>query len=107
MTSLHVGPDKLILIFGVATLGTTAYIVSVVPDFLVRFVLWMATHTVFRIRVVGQENVPFRGPALLVANHVSHVDGLLIGASVQRVIRFMVWRPIYEMKALRWFFQLT
>ncbi len=104
---MHVSPDKLILIFGVATLGTTAYIVSVVPEFLVRFVLWMATHSVFRIRIVGQENLPFRGPALLVANHTSHVDGLLIGASVQRVIRFMVWRPIYEMKALRWFFQLT
>jgi acyl-[acyl-carrier-protein]-phospholipid O-acyltransferase / long-chain-fatty-acid--[acyl-carrier-protein] ligase len=104
---MHVSPDKLILIFGVATLGTTAYIVSVVPEFLIRFVLWMATHTVFRIRIVGQENVPFRGPALLVANHTSHVDGLLIGASVQRVIRFMVWRPIYETKALRWFFRLT
>ena len=104
---LHVGPDKLILIFGVATLGTTAYIVSVVPEFLLRFVLWMAAHSIFRIRVVGQENVPFRGPALLVSNHISHVDGLLIGASVQRVIRFMVWRPIYEMKALRWFFRLN
>jgi acyl-[acyl-carrier-protein]-phospholipid O-acyltransferase/long-chain-fatty-acid--[acyl-carrier-protein] ligase len=104
---LHVGPDKLILIFGLATVGTTAYIVSVVPDFLIRFVLWMATHSIFRIRIVGQENLPFRGPALLVSNHVSHVDGFLIGASVQRVIRFMVWRPIYEMKMLRWFFRLT
>jgi acyl-[acyl-carrier-protein]-phospholipid O-acyltransferase/long-chain-fatty-acid--[acyl-carrier-protein] ligase len=104
---LHVGPDKLILIFGLATVGTTAYIVSVVPDFLIRFVLWMATHTFFRIRIVGQENLPLHGPALLVSNHVSHVDGFLIGASVQRVIRFMVWRPIYEMKMLRWFFRLT
>lgn len=104
---LHVSPDKLILIFGLATVGTTAYIVTVVPDFLVRFVLWMATHTIFRIRIVGQENVPFRGPALLVANHMSHVDGFLIGASVQRFIRFLVWRPIFEMKMLRWLFRLT
>ena len=104
---LHIGSDKLILIFGLATIGATAYIVSVVPDFLIRFVLWIATHSLFRIRVVGQENVPFRGPALLVANHTSHVDGLLIGASVQRVIRFMVWRPIFERKGLRWFFRLV
>jgi acyl-[acyl-carrier-protein]-phospholipid O-acyltransferase/long-chain-fatty-acid--[acyl-carrier-protein] ligase len=104
---LHVSADKLILIFGLATLGATAYIVSVVPDFLVRFVLWMATHTIFRISIVGQQNVPFRGPALLVANHMSHVDGFLIGASVQRFIRFMVWRPYFEMKPLGWLFHLT
>jgi acyl-[acyl-carrier-protein]-phospholipid O-acyltransferase/long-chain-fatty-acid--[acyl-carrier-protein] ligase len=104
---MHVGSDKLILIFGLATIGATAYIVSVVPDFLIRFVLWTATHSLFRIRIVGQENVPTRGAALLVANHTSHVDGLLIGASVQRVIRFMVWRPIFERKGLRWFFRLV
>ena len=47
------------LIFGLATLAGTVYIVRVVPDFLVRFVLWMFTHTVFKIRIVGAENVPF------------------------------------------------
>src|ERR1035438_10806768 len=75
------------------------YIVTVVPDYLVRFVLWLLTHSVFRIRINGQENVPFEGPALLVANHMSHVDGLLVGASVQRFIRFMVWKPFFEMRA--------
>jgi acyl-[acyl-carrier-protein]-phospholipid O-acyltransferase/long-chain-fatty-acid--[acyl-carrier-protein] ligase len=104
---LAVSPDKLIFLFGFVTLLATAYIVTVVPDFLVRFVLWITTHTLFRIRIVGQENVPFRGPALLVANHMSHVDGFLIAACVQRFIRFMVWRPYYELKALNWFFRLS
>lgn len=103
---LHFGADTLILIFGIVTVFTTVYIVSVVPDFLLRFILWMATHTVFKIRINGEENVPFRGPALLVANHVTHVDGFLISACVQRFIRFMVWKPYYEAKALNWFFRL-
>ena len=93
---LHVTPHGLVLIFAFVTIGATIYIVSVVPDFLVRFLLWMLTHTIYKIRIEGQENVPFRGPALLVANHTAHVDGFLIGASVQRFIRFMVWRPYYE-----------
>jgi acyl-[acyl-carrier-protein]-phospholipid O-acyltransferase/long-chain-fatty-acid--[acyl-carrier-protein] ligase len=104
---LHLSADKLMLIFGIVTLISSVYVVSVVPEFLVRFVLWMATHTLFKIRIVGQENVPFRGPALLVANHMSHIDGFLINACVQRFIRFMVWKPYYELKVLHWFFKLA
>src|SRR5580693_4560564 len=104
---LHVSPDKFMLIFGIVTLISSIYIVSVVPEFLVRFVLWLATHTLFKIRIVGQENVPFRGPALLVANHMSHIDGFLINACIQRFIRFMVWKPYYELPVLNWFFKLT
>ncbi|HEX4594395.1 MAG TPA: acyl-[ACP]--phospholipid O-acyltransferase, partial [Bryobacteraceae bacterium] len=104
---LHVAPDKLILVFGIVTLASSVYVVSVVPEFLVRFLLWLATHTLFKIRIVGQENVPFRGPALLVANHMSHVDGFLIAACLQRFIRFMVWKPYYQMPVLNWFFRLA
>ncbi len=104
---LHMRPDRIILVFGFVTLLVTVYIVTVVDEFLIRFLLWLLTHTIFKIRIVGQENVPFRGPALLVSNHMSHVDGFLIGACVQRFIRFMVWKPYYEMKALHWFFRKT
>jgi acyl-[acyl-carrier-protein]-phospholipid O-acyltransferase/long-chain-fatty-acid--[acyl-carrier-protein] ligase len=104
---LHIGADTLLLAAGIVTLLVTAYILTVVPDYFIRFVLWLLTHTVFRIRIVGNDNVPFRGPALLVSNHMSHVDGFLIGASVQRFIRFMVWKPYYEAKVLNWFFRKT
>src|SRR5712692_3111346 len=62
--------DRVILIFGFVTFLVTVYILTVLPDFLIRFTLWMLTHTIYRIRIVGQDNVPFRGPALLVSNHV-------------------------------------
>ncbi|MFZ5863986.1 MAG: acyl-[ACP]--phospholipid O-acyltransferase [Nitrospirota bacterium] len=102
--SLGISPQGIILLFGFVTLGATAYIVWILPDFLIRFSLWMLTHTIYRIRLVGQEHVPFRGPALLVCNHVSHVDALLVGACVQRFIRFMVYKPYYELPALHWLF---
>src|SRR5260221_3826446 len=104
---LHVSPDKLILIFGFVTLLVTVYIVTVVPDFLIRFVLWMVTHTLYKVRIVAQENVRFRGPALLVSNHVSLVDGFVIGACVQRFVHFMVWKVFYEAKTFHWALRLT
>jgi acyl-[acyl-carrier-protein]-phospholipid O-acyltransferase / long-chain-fatty-acid--[acyl-carrier-protein] ligase len=103
---LEWSPDRILLVFGITTLIASVYLLSIVPEFMVRFSLWLLTHTLYRIRIVGQENVPFRGPALLVCNHISHVDGALVGACVQRFIRFLVYRPIYEHWALRWLMRL-
>ncbi len=106
-TWLHMTPAGIILAFGLVTFLVTIYIVTVVDEYLIRFVLWVLTHSIFRIRIVGQDHVPFRGPALLVSNHMSHADGFLIGACVQRFIRFMVWKPYYDMRSLNWFFRKT
>jgi acyl-[acyl-carrier-protein]-phospholipid O-acyltransferase / long-chain-fatty-acid--[acyl-carrier-protein] ligase len=99
-TRLGWSAETIIFGFGIVTLIANTYVLLLLPDFLIRFSLWMLTHTLYRIKIVGQEHVPFRGPALLVCNHVSHVDGLLVGACVQRFIRFMVYRPYYEMPFL-------
>lgn len=104
--TLRIPPDSIILLFGIFTLGATVYALKLLPDFLIRFSLWLLAHTIYKIRIVGQEHVPFRGAALLVCNHTSYVDALLIGACVQRFIRFMVYRPIYETRGLQWLFRL-
>jgi acyl-[acyl-carrier-protein]-phospholipid O-acyltransferase/long-chain-fatty-acid--[acyl-carrier-protein] ligase len=103
----RMGTANIVLAAGALTVLATVFILTLVPDFFIRFLLWVATHSIFRIRIVDNENVPFRGPALLVSNHMSHVDGFLIGACVQRFIRFMVWKPYYDRKAFHWFLRRT
>ena len=75
--------------------SATVVVLILVPDFFMRFVLWMLTHTVYRIKIVGRPNIPMRGPALIIANHVSMIDGALIGACVQRFVRFLVYGPYF------------
>ncbi len=103
---LGMGPDRIIFLFGIVTLLSSVYLLVIVPDFLIRFCLWLLTHTVYRIRIAGQENVPFRGPALLVCNHVSLIDGFLVGSCVQRFVRFLVFKPYYDMPAVHWLMKL-
>ncbi len=103
---LGFSPANVILTVGILSAVVTVYILTVVPDFLIRFLLWMFTHTIYRIRIEGGGHVPFRGPALLVCNHISFMDGLLVGACVQRFVRFMVYRPYFEKAAFRWILSL-
>src|ERR1019366_10531198 len=60
---------------------------------LIRLPLWILTHTFYRVRAHGLDNIPETGPALLVANHVSYIDPLLILAGQKRKIRFFMWAP--------------
>jgi acyl-[acyl-carrier-protein]-phospholipid O-acyltransferase/long-chain-fatty-acid--[acyl-carrier-protein] ligase len=94
--------DAMVLAIGLITFVVTVYVLWLLSDFVIRFSLWLLTHSVYRIRIVGTENLPRRGPALLVCNHVSFVDGLLVGACLQRFIRFLVYRVYYEMPGLNW-----
>jgi acyl-[acyl-carrier-protein]-phospholipid O-acyltransferase/long-chain-fatty-acid--[acyl-carrier-protein] ligase len=81
----------------VLTLVTTAYSIFLLPDSLLRFVLWLATHSVYRIRVEGRDNIPETGGALFVVNHMSFVDALLLIASTDRPIRFLMYKGIYDL----------
>jgi len=97
---LYFGPDQIILVLGLFTLVMTPYIMKTIPQYLIRFSLWMMTHTIFSIRMDGQQYVPFRGPALLICNRSSYVDGLLVGACVQRFIRFMVDSSFFDIRGI-------
>jgi 1-acyl-sn-glycerol-3-phosphate acyltransferase len=60
----------------------------------------------FRIRVEGAENIPRAGGALLVSNHLSYADAVLVGYTTPRVVRFLMWRPIYNAPVFHYFFRV-
>ena len=79
------------------TLVGAIYVLWLLPDAVLRFVLWFLTRTIYRIRVVGRENIPTKGGALFVCNHLSLADGLLMLASTDRNVRFMLLKSHYEL----------
>lgn len=81
------------------------YIFSLVPEFLVRFVAWMLIHTIHRVKTVDTDRIPEEGPAVLVCNHVSYVDALVIGAASPRPIRFVMDHKIFKMPLMGWLFR--
>jgi len=68
-----------------------------------RLVVWLVVHTAYRIRVRGAEHLPAEGGALLVANHVSYVDAMLVAAAAKRPVRFLMFRPYFDVPVLGWF----
>ena len=93
---VHLGPGAIFLWASLATLAATGYILYLLPDSLLRLLLWMLTHTLYRLDVAGRGGVPARGGALLVPNHVSMADAVFLIASLDRPIRFLMFKGSYE-----------
>jgi len=98
--TLHWTPEHILAGLGVLTLVATLYITWIVPAALLRILISAFTRVFFRMRVVGTENLPRKGGALIVSNHVSYADAILIGCVSPRLIRFLMWQPLYENKWL-------
>jgi len=99
--TLDISPAMIFLIMGIITFFATIYICTVIPEYFMRFLSWLMTHTFYRIKIKGVENVPLKGPALLVPNHVSFVDALLVGATIQRFIKFIMYKKYYDFPIIR------
>ena len=93
---LRLSPGAIFLWASVATLAATGYVLYLLPDSLIRLLLWTATHTLYRLDIVGRERVPAKGGALLVPNHVSMADAAFLIASLDRPVRFLMFKGSYE-----------
>ncbi|MBZ0167047.1 MAG: MFS transporter, partial [Candidatus Omnitrophica bacterium] len=92
---------QIFVVSGFLTIAATVYIIRLLPYAFVRFLVWMLAHTIYRIRATGQEYVPKQGGGLLVCNHVSYIDAVLLVVTLQRPIRFLVYRELFEVTWLK------
>jgi 1-acyl-sn-glycerol-3-phosphate acyltransferase len=81
------------------------YIFTLVPEFLMRFLVWMLIHTIYRVRVTGVDNIPDDGPAIIASNHVSFADPLIIGGVIRRPVHFVMHYRIYRIPLLNFIFR--
>lgn len=95
---------QLFLCLAILNALVAVYIYSLLPEFLIRFVAWIIINTLYRIRASGLEHIPQEGPALIVCNHVSFADALIIGGTVHRPVRFVMYYRIFEIPLLRFLF---
>ncbi|MDH3987593.1 MAG: MFS transporter [Gammaproteobacteria bacterium] len=93
------------IVLGILNAAVAVYIYTLLPEFLIRFLTWLIVSMLYRIRATGLDNIPDTGPAVLVCNHVSYVDALVIGGSVRRPVRFVMWYKIFEIPLLKFLFQ--
>lgn len=89
----------------VMNVAVAIFIYTVIPEFTMRFLVWILTHIMYRVKHYHLENIPDEGPALLVSNHVSYVDGLIITGACKRPIRFVIYEPIYRIPVLNFIFR--
>ena len=98
---------QIFLLVGLANAVVAFYIFMLVPEYLLRFVAWVASRLIYRFKVRGDDNIPVEGPAILACNHVSFVDAVLLMAASPRPIYFVMDHRIFRFPVLGWLFKLA
>ena len=98
---------QLFLLTAVLNALVAIYIYMLVPEFLMRFLVWLLIHSVYRLEKRGIENIPEEGAAMLVANHVTFIDALVIAAACPRPTRYVMDHRRFNTPLLRFLFDAT
>jgi len=96
---------ELFIVLAVLNAVVAIYIYTLLPEFMMRFLAWILVNTIYRVRARGVENIPDKGPAVVVCNHVSYLDPIVLLASVRRPMRFVMYYKIFQLPLLRFLFQ--
>lgn len=96
---------QLFLVTGILNVLVSIYIYTLVPEFLLRFLAWIGTNLIYKLKVRGLDNIPEDGAVLLVCNHISYMDPPILGGAMPRLTRFVMYHKIYRNPILGWVFR--
>jgi 1-acyl-sn-glycerol-3-phosphate acyltransferase len=96
---------QLFLVLAILNVVVAAYIFTLLPEFLMRFLAWILINVFYRVRATGLHNIPHKGPAVVVCNHVSFMDPILLSGCIRRPMRFVMYYKIFDIPLLSFFFR--
>lgn len=96
---------QLFLVVAVLNAAVALYIYTLVPEFFMRFLVWLLIHSIYRVGKTGLENIQDKGAVVLVCNHVSFVDAMIIAGCIRRPVRFVMYYKIYQLPVLNFVFR--
>jgi 1-acyl-sn-glycerol-3-phosphate acyltransferase len=105
LSMLGLQAPQIFLAAALLNIAVAVYIFTLVPEFIMRFITWALTNTLYRTRVDGAEKIPEEGAVLLVCNHISFMDPLILMGSVRRPVRFVMYYKIFNIPVLRFVFR--
>jgi len=96
---------QLLLLMAIFNAAVAVYIFGLVPEFLMRFIVWLLVNVGYRLKTRGLEHIPDEGPAVVVCNHVSFMDALVVVGCCRRPIRFVMDHQIFKIPLLNFVFR--
>ncbi len=105
LIKLEFSIPEILLITGILNAVISIYIFSLVPEFIMRFLVWILINLLYRIRITGLDKIPEKGPCVLVCNHISFRDALIIAGTCRRPVRFVMDHRIFKTPVLSFIFK--
>jgi len=97
--------SELFLVVALMNIAVAAWIFTLIPEFIMRLLVWLLIHTVYRVKKINLENIPDTGGCVLICNHVSFIDALVLAGCVKRPIRFVMYYKIFNIPILSFIFK--
>ncbi|OUS31584.1 MFS transporter [Gammaproteobacteria bacterium 45_16_T64] len=105
LSYMELSIPQFFMVIAIMNAVVALYIYRTIPEFFMRFIIWIITHTMYRVKHSELNNIPDEGAAVLVCNHVSYMDAMIIAGACRRPVRFVMFKPIYHLPVLNFVFR--